>query len=199
MPLRNGDHGYGGVSKALHWLTVGLIVAQLLVGYSMSTEDPAAEAAADRAHEAGERCEATQDTDAAEAEEERCEEAADRREDALDERAGDDGASPLHVGLGLAILLLGVARVLWRRVGGLPPWAEALSPAERTLEAWLEKGLLLSLFLMPLSGLWLVLGDGPVAVHVATHVGFFVVVALHVGLVLKHTVVQRDRHLARML
>ena len=198
MPLRNGDHGYGGVSKLLHWLTVGLILGQFLVGYSMSTEDPAAEAAADRAHQAEKACEATEDSEAAEAEEERCEEAADRREDALDE-AADEGASALHVGLGVAILLMGVARVLWRRVGGLPPWAEALSAGERTLEAWLEKGLLLSLFLMPLSGLWLVLGDGPVGLHVATHVGFFVVVALHIGLVLKHTVVQRDRHLARML
>jgi cytochrome b561 len=25
MPLRNGEHGYGGVTKALHWLTFALI------------------------------------------------------------------------------------------------------------------------------------------------------------------------------
>jgi len=35
--------------------------------------------------------------------------------------------------------------------------------------------------------------------HVAAHVALFVVVGLHVALVLKHPVIQRDRHLARML
>jgi cytochrome b561 len=34
---------------------------------------------------------------------------------------------------------------------------------------------------------------------VAAHIAFFVVVAPHIGLVLKRTVIQRDRHLARML
>ncbi len=79
MPARNGDHGYGYVSKALHWITFSLILGQFLVGYTMSTEDPAAERAADRVHDAKDRCEATADSDAAEAEEERCEEALERR------------------------------------------------------------------------------------------------------------------------
>jgi cytochrome b561 len=201
MPVKNGDHGYGGVSKLLHWVTVSLILGQFLVGYTMSTENEAADRAADRAHESKDACKATEDSDAAEAEEERCEEEADRREDELDEAAGDDdGASTLHVGLGLAILLMAVLRVAWRRVGGLPPWAEALSAGERTLEAYLEKGLLLLLFLIPISGLLLVLvSDDWLPLHIGTHIAFFVVVGLHVGLVLKHTVVSRDRHLARML
>jgi cytochrome b561 len=69
------------------------------------------------------------------------------------------------------------------------------------LEGRLERALLLLLFAIPLSGLLLV-GTGEddyVPVHVAAHVAFFIVVGLHVGLVLKHTLIQRDRHLARML
>ena len=35
----------------------------------------------------------------------------------------------VHVVLGLTILVLAVARVVWRRVAGLPPWAEQLTAA----------------------------------------------------------------------
>jgi cytochrome b561 len=53
---------------------------------------------------------------------------------------------------------------------------------------------------IPGTGLLLVAGeDDRLPLHVAAHVAFFVVVALHVGLVLEHTVIQRDRHQARML
>jgi cytochrome b561 len=199
MPLRNGEHGYGSVTKALHWLTLGLILGQFVVGYSMVRESSADDAAADRIHDAKEQCKATEELDAAEAEEERCEEEVDRQEDALDARA-DDSPSTLHVVLGVLILSMGVARLVWRRVGGLPPWAEALTPPERFLEAWLEKGLLLLLFLIPISGLLLVAaGDDWLPVHIGAHIAFFVVVGLHIALVLKHTVIQPDRHLARML
>jgi cytochrome b561 len=218
MPLRNGEHGYGAVTKALHWLTFLLILGQFLVGYSMNGEDPAAEAAAERLHDAKDQCKATADSDAAEAEEERCEEELDRQEDALDERADDalgtawsdlwsgdlldDGVSlpELHVLLGLLILAMGVLRVIWRATTPLPPWAPALSHAERTLESLLEKALLLLLFVIPGTGLLLVAGeDNWLSLHIAAHIAFFVVVGLHIGLVLKHTVIQRDRHLARML
>jgi cytochrome b561 len=218
MPLQNGKHGYGAVTKTLHWVTFSLILGQFLVGYSMSGEDPAAEAAAERLHDAKDQCRATADSDAAEAAEERCEEELDRREDALDDRADDavgtawddlrsrdilgDGISlpELHVILGLLILAMGVLRVAWRRTTPLPPWAPALSSAERTLESLLEKALLLLLFVVPGTGLLLVAGeDDWLSLHIAAHIAFFVVVGLHIGLVLKHTVIQRDRHLARML
>jgi len=218
MRLRNGEHGYGAVTKALHWLTFSVILAQFLVGYSMNGEDPTAEAAAERLHDAKDRCEANADSDAAEAEEERCEEELERQEDALDERADDalgtawddvrsgdvlaDGLSlpEAHVLLGLLILALGLTRVIWRRTTPLPPWAPALGAAERTLESWLEKALLLLLFVIPGTGLLLVAGEEDwLTLHIAAHVAFFVVVGLHVALVLKHTVIQRDRHLARML
>jgi cytochrome b561 len=217
VSLRNGEHGYGVVTKTLHWLTFAAILGQFLIGYTMETENEAAEAAAERADQAAEQCEATEDTGAAEAEEERCEEQLDRREDTRDDRAdalasawddlrsGDlfrDGVTrpELHVLLGLVILGLGVLRVLWRVTTPLPPWAPALSGPERTLESLLEKGLILLLFLIPASGLLLVSGeDDWVRLHIAAHIAFFVVVGLHVALVLKHTVIQRDRHLARML
>ncbi len=193
MPLRNGEHGYGAVTKILHWLTFSLIVAQFVVGYTMSTENSAADAAADRVHDSKEQCKDQPD-------EEQCEEEVDRREDALDDRADDDGASDLHIVLGLLILALAVVRVVWRFAGSLPPWAPALSPVERTLEGWLEKGLMLLLFVIPISGLLLVAGDDDwLALHVGAHIAFFVVVGLHIALVLKHTIIQRDRHLARML
>jgi cytochrome b561 len=38
MRLRNGDHGYGVVSKSLHWLTALAIAGQFAVGYTMDTD-----------------------------------------------------------------------------------------------------------------------------------------------------------------
>ena len=56
------------------------------------------------------------------------------------------------------------------------------------------------LFAIPLSGLWLVfVSDDAVAVHIASHIALFVAVAAHVGLVLKHQLIDRDRLLRRML
>ena len=69
---------------------------------------------------------------------------------------------------------------------GLPPWAATLSPAERTFAHWTERALYLLLFVVPLTGLWLVVAsDDAVAVHVAGHIAFFVALAAHVGLVLR--------------
>ena len=39
MPVRSGPEGYGGVAKALHWLTVAALVAQFTVGYVMDVDD----------------------------------------------------------------------------------------------------------------------------------------------------------------
>ena len=102
--------------------------------------------------------------------------------------------------LGLLILVLAVVRTLWRRSTPLPPWAEHLSAGERRLEARLEKLLLALLFAVPATGLLLVAaGDDWVPVHVTAQIAFLVTIAVHVGLVLRHTVFQRNRHLARML
>jgi cytochrome b561 len=215
MPLRNGAHGYGSVTKALHWLTVGLITAQFVVGYRMEADDDALEQADGRLDELEERCEAQ--TDAGEVAEEQCEEQLELRADELDAREDDfvgdalsglfsgrglgDGLSlpEWHVLLGLSIIAVAAVRLVWRARTPLPPWAAALSARERTLEAVLEKTLLGLLVLVPGTGLLLVGGVGPVWLHVAAHIAFFVVVGLHVGLVLRHTVIRRERHLSRML
>ena len=43
MRLRNGEHGYGVVTKTLHWLTVAAIIAQFAVGLTMGPDEAALE------------------------------------------------------------------------------------------------------------------------------------------------------------
>jgi cytochrome b561 len=216
MHYRNGDHGYGVVTKLLHWLTVGALLGQFVVGYGMDLdealdrEDDRLDVEADRLEEEAE--------DRGEAAEEQVEAEIERREDALDAREDDlasdvfsdvvtgdafrDGLSlpELHVALGLFILLLAALRILWRRTTPLPPWAEHLSAGERRLEARLEKLLLPLLVAVPATGLLLVaMGEDWLPAHVAAQLAFLGAIAVHVGLVLKHTVVTRNRHLTRML
>jgi cytochrome b561 len=102
--------------------------------------------------------------------------------------------------LGVSILLLTGLRLAWRRRTTLPPWAEALSAVERRVAHVTERLLYLLLGAMPLTGLWLVLvSDDVVAVHVASHLAFYAALLVHVGLVLKHQLIHRDRLLRRML
>jgi cytochrome b561 len=205
MRLTNGGHGYGIVTKTLHWLTVAAIVAQFAVGWTMGADD----AALDREKEAIEQLEELakhQD----EATEEWLENEIDRLDEGLDAREDNyfadafarDGLSlpEVHVLLGLSILLLALVRVLWRATTSLPPWANHLSPGERRLEALLEKALLTLLFVVPGTGLALLaLGDDWLPLHIGAQLMLLAAIAAHVGLVLRHTVVYRDRHLARML
>jgi cytochrome b561 len=213
--LRNGEHGYGAVTKALHWLTVAALVGQFAVGWAMDLDegsdledrlDAETERAEEEAEQGGDAAE-----ERAEAETERQEEALDARDDDLPAdvfgdvvtgRGFDDGLSlpEAHVLLGLLVLVLAAVRFGWRRTTPLPPWAEHLSAGERRLEAWLEKVLLLLLVLTPVSGLLLVAaGDDWLPLHVTAQIALLAGIALHVGLVLRHTVVRRNRHLARML
>jgi cytochrome b561 len=105
-----------------------------------------------------------------------------------------------HVLLGVTILVLATVRLGWRWHSSLPPWAEGLSARERVLAHWTERALYALLFVIPSSGLWLVIvSDDAVAVHVAAHVAFFVAVTAHVGLVLKHQLFERDHLLRRMI
>lgn len=214
--LRNGGHGYGVVTKSLHWLTVLAILAQFVVGYAMDFAAPhdrqedQLEAESDRLEEEAEG--------QGEAAEERVEVETEQREDLLDAGKDDQAAAVFsdvitgnafgdglslpeaHVSLGLLVIALAVVRMLWRRTTPLPPWAEHLSSRERRLEGGLEKLLLALLVVVPATGLLLVAtSDGWLPVHVAAQVIFLVALAAHVGLVLKHTVVHRNRHLARML
>jgi cytochrome b561 len=200
MPLRNGPHGYGLVSKLLHWVTVAALAAQFVVGYVMLRDDGGLEEA---------ECDGGTD---------RLEEQCEQRQEVLEARADDplgtaysdlgsgdilNGGVTLpevHVLLGLLVLVLAASRVVWRRTAGLPPWAEGLSSRERTLAHWTEKVLLALLFLIPLSGLSLVLVSYDLLpLHIAAHLGFFATIATHLGLVLKHQLLDRDRLVSRML
>jgi cytochrome b561 len=216
MQLRNGAHGYGVVTRFLHWLTVFAILGQFVVGYTMDF-DEASDRAKDRFKDEADRLE--EDAEGrGEAAEEQVEAEIEAREDTLDAgkdhqasevfsdvltgNAFSDGLSlpELHVSLGLFVLVLAAVRLVWRRTTPLPPWAEHLSAGERRLEGRLEKLLLALLFVVPATGLLLVAaGDDWLPVHVAAQIVFLVAIAAHVGLVLRHTVVRRNRHLARML
>lgn len=181
MPLRNGEHGYGAVTKTLHWLTFLVVVAQFVVGFTMAFDD----SELDRRDDA---CEATVDSDAAEAEEERCEEQVEREEE-----AAEDQPSGLHIGLGVAILVLASLRVLWRAYTPLPPWSERYGRGSRTLQWALEKAMLTLLFVVPISGLLLHRGDVGLAVHVSSQVALLVTTSVHIVLQVAH------RHLGRMV
>lgn len=195
MRLRNGEHGYGVVTKLLHWVTAAVVVAQFAVGWTMAGGNDAAE---ERFEQRLERLEEQAEA-RGEGAEERWEVEEERLEEAFD-AAEDDDVSTLHIVLGLSILALGLTRLAWRRTTPLPPWAEHLGPGERRLESWLERLLLTLLLLVPATGLLLVAGSTDwLALHVAAQVALLTVIAVHVGLVLKHTVVRRHRHLSRMV
>ena len=205
MRLVNGEHGYGAVTKSLHWLTVVAITVQFAVGWAMGVDDAALDLEKDRIDRFEEQIE-EQGKDA----EELFEPEIDRMQDALDAREdsyftgafAEPGLSlpEVHVLLGISIILLGLLRVLWRIVTPLPPWAAHLSSGERRLQACLEKILLTLLFVVPGTGLLLIaVGDDWLPLHIAAQLVLLAAIAVHVGLVVKHTVVRRNRHLARML
>jgi cytochrome b561 len=181
MPLRNGDHGYGLVTKSLHWLTVLALAAQFTVGYLMEVDDSGRGRGRGRGRggESG-----------------RGRGRGGEEEDLLE---SIDGLVAVHVTLGVVILVLAVARVAWRRTG-LPPWAETLRAGERTLAHWTERALLLLLFVIPPTGaLVLLVDDDWLPLHVASHIALFVALTAHLGLVLKHQLLDRDRLIGRML
>ena len=161
--LENGPHGYGLVTKSLHWLTGLLVAAQFVVGYLLDDDGGGGRGRGrGRGHGSGHgRGRGGEDSDF----------------------AGID-LLPLHVGLGIAILAVAILRVGWRRTTDLPPWDERLAPWQRTWAHWTERALLLSLFAIPLTGLGLLLSgeDDYVVVHVAAHVLFFAALASHLAL-----------------
>ncbi|HZB42165.1 MAG TPA: cytochrome b/b6 domain-containing protein [Ilumatobacter sp.] len=177
--LRNGTHGYGLVTKTLHWAMVLAILSQFVIGYTMD----AGESGRGRGRGRGEGS------------------GRGRGQGGGYDPFGSDDLLTTHVVLGSAILVLAVIRVAWRLTTGLPPWAETLTHGERTFAHWTERALYVLMFAIPLTGLWLILADDDDArtPHVVSHIVFFVVIVLHVGLVLKHQLLDRDRLLHRML
>lgn len=185
-----GVAGYSRTTKALHWLTVLALGAQFTVGYLLEDDGGGRGRGRGRGGDDGGSGRGRGRGRGGE----------DGGGDDGPLGLDDDGLLTVHVCLGLTILALAVARVVWRRHTGLPPWAETLSAPERVLAHWTERAMLLLLFVMPLTGLWLVLvSDDALPFHIASHIAFYVALTLHVGLVLKHQLVNRDRLLERML
>ena len=167
MPTTDAPTGYRSAGKALHWLTVLALAAQFAVGYVMEADDSG------RGHGRGR---------GRGGESGRGRGRGGESEGYLDD---PDTLLKVHVVLGLTILALAVARLVWRRVAGLPPWAEQLTPAQRRLATWTERVLLATLFAIPLSGLALVATgeDDLLWLHVAAHVTFFAALLAHLALV----------------
>ena len=155
--------GYRSSQKVLHWLTVLALAAQLAIGYLMDADDSGRGRGRGRGGDSGRG----------------------RGGDSSGYLDDPDVFVRVHVALGVTILALAVARVVWRRVVGLPPWAEQLTSGQRRLATWTERVLLTTLFVIPLSGLALVASgdDDLVWLHVAGHVVFFVALLAHLGLV----------------
>jgi cytochrome b561 len=177
-PAAEPASGYRPVTKALHWLTVAALATQFTIGYLMEAGGQGRGRGRGRGGESGRG----------------------RGRGGDLEVFGDNRLLTAHVLLGVTILVLAAIRLYWRRRTTLPPWAPGLSPTERTVAHWTERALYLLLFVIPLTGLFLVLiSDDAVGLHVASHLAFFAVVTVHVGMVLKHQLIDRDRMLRRML
>ena len=177
-PARRREPAYGLVTRILHWLTVVALAAQFTLGYVMDAGGSGRGRGRGRGGESGRGRGRGGDLDV----------------------FGEDRLLTAHVGVGVTILVLAAVRLYWRRRSSLPPWAEGLSATERTIAHWTERSLYLLLFVIPLTGLWLVLiSEDAVALHVASHIAFFVCFAAHLGLVLKHQLINRDGLLGRML
>ncbi|CAB4961854.1 unannotated protein [freshwater metagenome] len=155
--------GYRGSQKGLHWLTVLAVAAQLAIGYLMDADDSGRGRGRGRGGDSGRG----------------------RGGDSSGYLDDPDTLVRVHVALGVTILALAVARLVWRRVVGLPPWAEQLTSGQRRIATWTERALITTLFVVPLSGLALVASgdDDLVWLHVTGHVVLFVALLAHLGLV----------------
>jgi cytochrome b561 len=170
VAVRNGPDGYGWVSKVLHWATALAVAVQFGVGLTMDVDDSARGRGRGRSGESG-RGRGGEDT-------------------YLDD---PETVLLVHVALGLTILSLAVARVVWRRVAGLPPWSDHLSERQRRLAHWTERALLGLLFAVPVTGLLLVgVGDDDVLpVHVAAQLGLVAALLAHLATNLRWRILRR--------
>jgi cytochrome b561 len=168
------DRAYGATTRALHWVTVLALLGQFTIGYLLDVDDPGRGRGRGRGRGG--------------------ESGRGRGRGGDDDPVLDVGWNLLtaHVSLGVLIVLLAALRVAWRRVAGLPPWADSLTEGGRLLASATERALLTLLFVVPLTGLALVLGDDDLLwLHVTAHIAFFVALAAHVGVVLRRGLLPR--------
>ena len=183
MQLKNATKQYGGITKFLHWAVFFGFVFQYIVGNIMI--------------------------------------GISQSQTALGYSQGT--LYNWHKSIGLIVLAIVAVRYVWRKFSRLPDWAETLTEREREFVHWVERILYICMFLMPISGYIFVMAGGygvlffglfplpnPIGkiewlanaaqlVHRVT--GYLILLTLvgHVGLVLKHQLVNRDRLLNRML
>ncbi|MEU7697556.1 cytochrome b/b6 domain-containing protein [Streptomyces sp. NPDC039028] len=171
--------GYRPLTKALHWAAAAALGAQFVVGWALDASESGRGRGRGRGGESGRG----------------------RGRGGGYEAFGDDTLLTTHVLLGAAVILLGVARLLWRRHTGLPPWAPTLTRAERRLAHSTEVLLYALTFVVPVTGLVLLASDDDdlLWVHVTAQVLLLTAIAVHVGLILKHQLLDRDGLLRRML
>ena len=128
----------------------------------------------------------------------------------------------LHRPRGIAILILAIIRLINRKLTKLPPFPPTMSPAERRIASSSEKLLYALMIALPLIG-WGMLSAGhyPIVMFGAVHLPpilpahpvlfailraahtvlaylLFATILAHVGAVLFHTLIVRDRILDRM-
>lgn len=179
---KNRSDGYGRVTKLLHWTVATAIASQFAVGYLMDADD----SGRGRGRGRGRGGESGRGRG--------------RGRGGEYDVFGEDALFTLHVALGVTIIVLATLRLIWRMSTSLPDWAPGLSAFERGLAHWTERALYVLMFAIPISGLALVVTDDDdlVGFHIAAHLAFFAAIAFHVGLVLKHQLLDRDGLLRRM-
>lgn len=183
MPLFNLPNRYGVVSKLLHWGMFVMLVYQFAGAHIMSRLG---------------------------------------REGTLFGMNGDFYYN-WHKSIGLVLFFVALARLIWRRTTPLPEWHPSLSEPERSLVSRLETWLYWLMFVVPLTGYLFVMAGGygvklfgafdlpnPIGkqpdwswivwtLHVLLANVALIVIAWHVGLVLKKHVFERTGILHRML
>lgn len=183
MPLLNSSSGYGAITKLLHWIVVVLFALQFASASIMVCIAPDGTALG-----------LTQAT-----------------------------YYNWHKSLGLLALSIAVLRLLARKSGQLPDWAPVLSGGERAFIHRAEQVLYAAMFVMPVSGFIYVMAGGygvnlfgifelrnPIGehawlasaagwTHTLTAIVLGATLAGHIGLVLWHQLVLKDRLLQRIL
>ncbi len=164
---------YGATARWLHWSTVFVLAVQLTIGYLVDVDDSGRGRGRGRGEESGRG----------------------RGRGGDDESMVDLGWNllTLHLSLGGLVVLLALLRLGWRRVAGLPPWAEALTSRERQWATVTERLLLTLLVVVPVTGGVLVLSgdDDLLFLHVVSHVALYAAVLVHVALVLRRGLLAR--------
>ena len=180
MTARNNASGYGWVTKLLHWVTFVLLVAQFVLGYAMEGLGEWFLGEMDSlGHGQGD---------------------------------GDERLVFAHAWLGSTILAIAVVRIGWRQTTPLPPWDERLTELDRRIERMAERTLYWLLVLIPTSGLALLflsgeereVSDGEwqppfdligddllLSLHIAGHITYFIVLAVHVGIAVRRRTLGR--------